>query len=177
MKKILYSFFLMAFLFVLALPVFADVNITGVDIQQGFSYDFGQNQFYKQPGEVITTHTGDPCLNCTLDVPCLINTNETIAGIITGAYGNQWNFSLANCSTAGVSDIILIGSYITGGTPTPSISAVNDLNTIMGTVVNTTVAIAVNIFTVYWPFVLVVGIISSLVLVMIKLIKIGTGRR
>lgn len=54
-------------------------------------------------------------------------------------------------------------------------SASSTLATIMGTVVTTTVDFATMVFTTYWPYVLVVIIISGLMGVFYKLVHLGTG--
>lgn len=55
-------------------------------------------------------------------------------------------------------------------------TATSTLATIMGSVVNTTVDLATTIFTTYWPYVLVIGIIGALVGVFARLAHIGTGK-
>jgi hypothetical protein len=55
-------------------------------------------------------------------------------------------------------------------------SASSTLDTIMETVVNTTVSLVTVVFTTYWPYVLIVGIISGLVGLFVKFAHLGTGR-
>ena len=55
-------------------------------------------------------------------------------------------------------------------------SASSTLSTIMTVIVDTTVAFATTVFTTYWPYVLVVIIISGLIGVFYKLVHLGTGR-
>jgi hypothetical protein len=55
-------------------------------------------------------------------------------------------------------------------------TASSTLSTIMGTIVTTTVDFATTVFTTYWPYVLVVIIISGLIGVFYKLVHLGTGR-
>jgi hypothetical protein len=50
------------------------------------------------------------------------------------------------------------------------------LATIMGSVVTTTVDLATTIITTYWPYILVIGIISALVGAFARLAFVGTGR-
>jgi len=55
-------------------------------------------------------------------------------------------------------------------------SASSTLDSIMETVVNTTVSLVTIVFTTYWPYVLIVGIISGLVGLFVKFAHLGTGR-
>jgi hypothetical protein len=55
-------------------------------------------------------------------------------------------------------------------------TATSTLATIMASVVNTTVDLATTIFTTYWPYVLVIGIIAGLVGVFARFTHIGIGR-
>jgi hypothetical protein len=55
-------------------------------------------------------------------------------------------------------------------------TATSTLATIMASVVNTTVDLATIIFTTYWPYVLIIGIIASLVGLFARFAHIGTGR-
>ena len=52
-------------------------------------------------------------------------------------------------------------------------TASSTLATIMGVIVETTVDLATTIFTTYWPYVLVFGIIAGLVGVFARFLKIG----
>ena len=54
-------------------------------------------------------------------------------------------------------------------------SATSTLASIMTSIVNTTVSLATTVFTDYWPYVLVIAIISALVGVFARFAKIGTG--
>jgi hypothetical protein len=56
-------------------------------------------------------------------------------------------------------------------------SATSTLDSIMGVVVNTTVSLATTIFTTYWPYILIIGIIGALVGAFAKLAHLGTGRK
>lgn len=53
-------------------------------------------------------------------------------------------------------------------------SATSTLATIMTSVINTTVSLATEIFTTYWPYILVIGIITSLIVWFKKLAHAGT---
>jgi hypothetical protein len=55
-------------------------------------------------------------------------------------------------------------------------TATSTLDTIMTVVVNTTVSLATTIFTTYWPYILVIGIIGALVAGFARLAHLGTGR-
>lgn len=55
-------------------------------------------------------------------------------------------------------------------------SASSTLDTIMETVVNTTVSLVTIVFTTYWPYVLIVGIISGLVGLFVRFAHLGTGK-
>lgn len=55
-------------------------------------------------------------------------------------------------------------------------SASSTLATLMGVVVSSTVDLATTVFTTYWPYVLVIGIIGALVAVFARLAHIGTGK-
>jgi len=52
-------------------------------------------------------------------------------------------------------------------------SATSTLDTIMGSIITTTVALATTLFTTYWPYVLVFAIISGLVGVFARFLHIG----
>jgi hypothetical protein len=55
-------------------------------------------------------------------------------------------------------------------------TASSTLAVIMGVVVTSTVDLATIVFTTYWPYVLVIGIIAALVGVFARLTHLGTGR-
>lgn len=55
-------------------------------------------------------------------------------------------------------------------------SATSTLATIMGSVVSTTVDIATTVFTTYWPYVLIIGVIAGLIGVFARLTHLGTGK-
>jgi len=52
-------------------------------------------------------------------------------------------------------------------------SASSTLDTIMGSIINTTVSLATTIFTTYWPYVLVFGVIAGLIGVFGRFLHIG----
>lgn len=54
--------------------------------------------------------------------------------------------------------------------------ATTTLSTIMGSVVSTSVGLATTVITTYWPFVLVIGVISGLIGIFVRLTHIGTGK-
>jgi len=51
-------------------------------------------------------------------------------------------------------------------------SATSTLDTIMGVIIGTTVGLATTLFTEYWPYVLVFGIITSMIVVFTRFLKI-----
>jgi len=55
-------------------------------------------------------------------------------------------------------------------------SATSTLDTIMSSVITTTVSLVTTIFTTYWPYILIIGVISGLVAAFVKFTHIGTGR-
>jgi hypothetical protein len=55
-------------------------------------------------------------------------------------------------------------------------TATSTLDTIMETIVNTTVGLATTVFTTYWPYVLIIGIISGLIVVFTRFTHLGTGK-
>jgi len=55
-------------------------------------------------------------------------------------------------------------------------TASSTLATIMDSVISTTVDLATTVFTVYWPYVLVIGIIAGLIGVFARLTHLGTGK-
>ena len=56
------------------------------------------------------------------------------------------------------------------------VSATTTLNTLMGSVVTTTVDLATIVITTYWPYVLVIGLLGALVAKFSGLVHIGTKR-
>lgn len=55
-------------------------------------------------------------------------------------------------------------------------TATSTLATIMSSIVDTTVSLATTVFTTYWPYVLVIGIIAGLIGVFSRLTHLGTGK-
>lgn len=55
-------------------------------------------------------------------------------------------------------------------------TATSTLATIMSTVVGTTVDLATTVFSTYWPYVLVIGILGGLIGVFARLTHLGTGK-
>jgi H+/Cl- antiporter ClcA len=55
-------------------------------------------------------------------------------------------------------------------------TASSTLATLMGVVVSSTVDLATTVFTTYWPYVLVIGIIAGLIGVFARLTHLGTGK-
>lgn len=55
-------------------------------------------------------------------------------------------------------------------------TASSTLATLMGVIVSSTVDLATTVFTTYWPYVLIIGIIGALVGVFARLTHLGTGR-
>lgn len=55
-------------------------------------------------------------------------------------------------------------------------TASTTLSTLMNSVVTTTVDLATTVITTYWPYVLVIGLLSALVAKFSGLVHIGTGR-
>lgn len=55
-------------------------------------------------------------------------------------------------------------------------TATSTLATIMESVINTTVGLVTTIFETYWPYILIIGVISGLVAAFVRFTHIGTGR-
>lgn len=55
-------------------------------------------------------------------------------------------------------------------------SASSTLSTVMGSVVTTVVDLTTTVITTYWPYILVIGLISALVAKFSGLVHVGTGR-
>jgi len=55
-------------------------------------------------------------------------------------------------------------------------SATSTLDTIMSSVIETTVGLVTTIFSTYWPYILIIGVISGLVAAFVKFTHIGTGK-
>jgi hypothetical protein len=52
-------------------------------------------------------------------------------------------------------------------------AATSTLSTIMTVVVNTTVDLATTVFTTYWPYILVIGVLSALIVWFKRLVFVG----
>jgi phage-related minor tail protein len=70
---------------------------------------------------------------------------------------------------------LAIGGFIVSanGVGASAPSATSTLDTIMTVIINTTVSLATTIFTNYWPYILVFGIIAGLVAVFAKFVHLG----
>lgn len=55
-------------------------------------------------------------------------------------------------------------------------TATSTLSTIMGSVVTTTVDLVTVVITTYWPYILVIGILSALVSAFVRFAHLGTGK-
>lgn len=56
-------------------------------------------------------------------------------------------------------------------------TATSTLSTVMTSVVNTVVSLTTTVITEYWPYILVIGLISALVAKFSGLVHVGTGRK
>lgn len=67
-----------------------------------------------------------------------------------------------------------VGGYIlsAGGVGAAAPSATDTLDTIMTVIINTTVSLATTIFTNYWPYILVFGVITGLIVVFSRFLHI-----
>lgn len=68
-----------------------------------------------------------------------------------------------------VGGLILASGGVSAAVP----SATTTLDTIMGIIITTTVSLATTIFTTYWPYILVVGVIVGLIAVFKRLVNAG----
>ena len=70
---------------------------------------------------------------------------------------------------------LAIGGYVVSavGVGATAPSATSTLDSIMTVIINTTVGLATTIFTDYWPYILVFGVISGLIAVFARFIHIG----
>jgi hypothetical protein len=64
---------------------------------------------------------------------------------------------------------LALGSFVGAQTP----SATSTLDSIMGVIISTTVSLATTIFTTYWPYVLIFGVIAGLVGLFAKFVHLG----
>jgi hypothetical protein len=74
-------------------------------------------------------------------------------------------------SIAGVSAFIFGLYAYAAGAAVPTATAT--LDTIMETVINTSVDLVTKIFTTYWPYALVIGVITGLVGLFVRFTRIG----
>lgn len=65
---------------------------------------------------------------------------------------------------------MFLGTHAVGATAP---SATSTLDTIMTSIISTTVSLATTIFTTYWPYVLVFGIITGLVVIFGRFLHLG----
>lgn len=157
MKKILITIFSAIFLLFLVMPVFAMTieanNIVISEDNRAHMYNFGSRVFVPT---VITMKTisGDFSeAGCgDLGTYCNVEVGQTPA---TG----DFSVEVGSSGTIGsIANFYINGDYIDNG-----LGATNVLASLMGGVVTTSTGIALNIFQVYWPYVLIIGIIGALV--------------
>lgn len=72
-----------------------------------------------------------------------------------------------------VGGLILSTVGVSAATP----SATSTLDSIMTVIINTTVSLATTIFTTYWPYILVFGVIAGLVGVFARFVHLGGARK
>jgi len=70
---------------------------------------------------------------------------------------------------------LAVGGYIVsaGGVGAAAPSATTTLDTIMTVIIDTTVSLATTIFTNYWPYILVFGVITGLIAIFGRFLHIG----
>jgi phage-related minor tail protein len=70
--------------------------------------------------------------------------------------------------------MLAVGGYIlsASGVGAAAPSATDTLDTIMTVIINTTVSLATTIFTNYWPYILVFGVITGLIVVFSRFLHI-----
>jgi hypothetical protein len=73
--------------------------------------------------------------------------------------------------------MLAVGAFIVsaGGVSAAAPSATSTLDSIMTVIISTTVSLATTIFTTYWPYMLVLGVIAGLIGVFSRFIHKGTG--
>jgi uncharacterized membrane protein YfcA len=161
MKKLI-PIFCFVFLFVLVIPVFAmTIEVDNVEIQGDNTihlYNFGDKHFVATSllsfkvvsgdfSEVVASCNGGAGTYCSADVI----PEEVLTGDLSLAVGS-------GSSIGAVDDYYLVGEYVDNG-----LGATNVLATLMGGIVNSSTSLALNVFQVYWPYVLIIGIIGALV--------------
>jgi ABC-type Na+ efflux pump permease subunit len=55
-------------------------------------------------------------------------------------------------------------------------SATSTLDTLMEVIIGTTVSLATTVFTTYWPYLLVFGVLAGIVGLMYRFVRLGTGK-
>lgn len=68
-----------------------------------------------------------------------------------------------------VGGLVLASNGVSAAVP----SATTTLDTIMGIIITTTVSLATTIFTTYWPYILIIGVITGLIVVFKRLVSAG----
>lgn len=66
--------------------------------------------------------------------------------------------------------VLSVGAYVGAA------DASTTLATLMGSIVDTSVAFATTVITTYWPYVLVFGIVSALIALFARFAHLGVGR-
>ena len=73
---------------------------------------------------------------------------------------------------------LAIGALVLGTNAVGAVdSATTTLDSIMTVIIATTVELATTIFTTYWPYILVFGVIAGLVGVFARFVKIGGSKK
>jgi len=72
-------------------------------------------------------------------------------------------------SLAALALFVLLTNGVSAAVP----SATSTLDTIMGIIITTTVSLATTIFTIYWPYILVIGVILGLIVYFKQLVSAG----
>lgn len=72
-------------------------------------------------------------------------------------------------SLAALALFVLLTNGVSAAVP----SATSTLDTIMGIIITTTVSLATTIFTTYWPYILVIGVIIGLITYFKRLVSAG----
>jgi hypothetical protein len=80
-------------------------------------------------------------------------------------------FFLLSALAAGIGYVVSAAS-VSAAVPT----ATSTLDTLMTIIIGTTVDLATVIFTTYWPYILIFGIIASIVAVAVHFLKVGTKK-
>lgn len=67
---------------------------------------------------------------------------------------------------------LLSASVVSAEVPT----ATSTLDTLMGIIITTSVDLATTVFTTYWPYILIFGILATIVGLMARFVKLGAGK-